>query len=582
MWKRFLTMRCGVRVLAVVLAFCAVPSLAQAQDRLCDPGGEDCRDILIAHIRAETVGLDVGFWFMEDSWMAAEIIARHRAGVPVRVLMDTRANGPNPRNAERLAELSAAGIPMRERFTSSGIFHWKAMIFAGQGIVEFSGANYSSDAWVPAGPPYTNYVDEAIYFTRKPSVLQTFMTKFDDLWTNTTEYRDYANINRPLWRVYPTYAFDPELNFPPGESYAVRAVNAYYAENQKMDVIMYRITDRRHTDALIDLHGRGLAIRLITDPQQYRSASRLWHSWNVDRLYMAGIPIKMRAHAGLNHQKSVILYGQGMTIFGSSNWTSPSAHGQEEHNYFTRDSFVFDWFVEQFERKWNNSAGVVENVDFTPLPPDAPDSPTPAHQATGVPTTNAVLRFNGSPWAHLYDIYLGTNPAAMERVGENVPLGPSATQYDYRSFVVPFTLQAGTQYHWRVVGKTMANLTASSATWTFITTGDAPEAPPLPTPWTSRDIGFVGVSGSTSHSAGTFTVRGGGADVWGTADALHYVSQPLSGDFDIVAHVASIENVHAWTKAGVRIRETQSAASPQAFMLASPGKGLRSEEHTSE
>jgi regulation of enolase protein 1 (concanavalin A-like superfamily) len=566
-----------VPAILVALALWAAPSVAQAQDRLCDPGGEDCREILISHIRAENVGLDVAFWFMEDSWIAAEVIARHNARVPVRVLMDTRANAPNPRNAQRLAELQAAGIPMRERF-ASGILHWKAMIFAGQGMVEFSGANYSSDAWVPAGPPYTNYVDEIIYFTRKQSVVQSFMRKYDDLWTNTTQYRDYANINQPLWRAYPglvDYPFDPELNFPPAEDYGARAVSTYYTETQKMDVIMYRITDRRHTDALIDLHvNRGLPIRLITDPQQYRDPNRLWHSWNIDRLYVAGIPIKWRAHAGLNHQKSIILYGRGMSIFGSSNWTSPSAFSQEEHNYFTRDTFVFNWLVDQFERKWNNSTGVIENSDFAPLPPRAPDLPIPAYQATGVGIDNVELKWDGSPWAHLYDVYFGTSPGALQRIGENLPLGPSQFLGDRRSFMLPMTLQPGTQYYWQVVGKTMANMTATSGLWTFTTDGNATPPEPLPAPWSAGDIGAVGMTGATSYASGVFTVRGAGADVWGTADALHYVSQPLSGDFDIVAHLASIENIHAWTKAGVMIRETQSASSPQAFMLASPGKGL--------
>ena len=114
--------------LAVLLTLAAAP--ANAQHRLCDPGAEDCRQILLEHIRAETVGLDVAFWFMEDSWVAGEIIARWRAGVPVRILMDTDANVTNVLNRERLAELQAAGIPMREK-VSSGIMHWKAMIFAG-------------------------------------------------------------------------------------------------------------------------------------------------------------------------------------------------------------------------------------------------------------------------------------------------------------------------------------------------------------------------------------------------------------------------------------------------------------------
>ena len=58
---------------------------------------------------------------------------------------------------------------------------------------------------------------------------------------------------------------------------------------------------------------RGIPVRLFTEQEQYRLESRMWHSWNVDRLYMGGVQIKHRAHAGLNHQKSVILYDQNGT-----------------------------------------------------------------------------------------------------------------------------------------------------------------------------------------------------------------------------------------------------------------------------
>ena len=72
---------------------------------------------------------------------------------------------PTPTTPQRLAELRAAGIPMRQR-TASGIMHYKLMLFAGQSIVEFSGANFSADAWVFTGRmPYVNYVDESVYFT---------------------------------------------------------------------------------------------------------------------------------------------------------------------------------------------------------------------------------------------------------------------------------------------------------------------------------------------------------------------------------------------------------------------------------
>jgi regulation of enolase protein 1 (concanavalin A-like superfamily) len=64
--------------------------------------------------------------------------------------------------------------------------------------------------------------------------------------------------------------------------------------------------------------------------------------------------------------------------------------------------------------------------------------------------------------------------------------------------------------------------------------------------------------------------------VWGTADAFHYAYRALDGDGSIVARVTSVEAVHAWTKAGVMIRNSLSPSAAQAFMLvaASPLKGV--------
>lgn len=463
----------GVTTLAVLALLAGLPAPARAIDQLCDPADENCRTILINLIRNERVGIDVAFWFMEDPRYTTELINRFRAGVPVRVIVDSRANSEYPLNATRLAELQAAGIPMRRR-VASGILHWKMMLFTGQDVVQFSGANYSPDAFVYT-TPYANYVDEAISFTDLPSVVNSFKTKYDDLWTNTTAYADYANISGPLTRRHSTYPKDPELNFPPNESYRSRAVSAYNAETSSIDVTMYRITDRAHTDAIIAARQRGVRVRLYTEQNQYRDATRLWHSWNVDRLYMAGVTIRHRAHAGLNHQKSVILHGQRMVIFGSSNWTSPSATSQEEHNYFTRRSTLYAWFVDQFNRKWNNLAPVDETAAFTPLPPDVATRPSPASGATGI-ETSATLKWYGGPWAHVYDVYLGTT-TTPPLFAQNLELGPSQSTTQLQQLAVQ-NLAPGTTYYWRVVSKTMANRTATSSLWMFTTAGSGGGTPP--------------------------------------------------------------------------------------------------------
>jgi len=107
------------------------------------------------------------------------------------------------------------------------------------------------------------------------------------------------------------------------------------------------------------------------------------------------------------------------------------------------------------------------------------------------------------------------------------------------------------------------------------TDGTPPPPPPtLPSPWVQADIGAVPIAGSASDSSGTFTITGSGADIWGTADAFHYVYQPLTGDGSIRARVASVQNAAAWSKAGVMIRETLDAGSTQAFVLVSAAKGV--------
>ena len=87
----------------------AAPALAQ--ERLCDSSYEDCRTPILNMIRAETVGLDVSFWFMIDTRYSTEIIRRWQAGVPVRILLDVRADENYPNTATIRQSFINAGIP---------------------------------------------------------------------------------------------------------------------------------------------------------------------------------------------------------------------------------------------------------------------------------------------------------------------------------------------------------------------------------------------------------------------------------------------------------------------------------------
>jgi regulation of enolase protein 1 (concanavalin A-like superfamily) len=103
--------------------------------------------------------------------------------------------------------------------------------------------------------------------------------------------------------------------------------------------------------------------------------------------------------------------------------------------------------------------------------------------------------------------------------------------------------------------------------------GAPPSDAPL-APWTSQDVGLVGVAGSASASNDILSVKGAGADIWGAADAFQFVYQPLQGDGAIVTRVKTVQAARAWTKAGVMIRETLDAGSPHASLFVTPGKGI--------
>jgi Tfp pilus assembly protein PilX len=529
------------RALVLCAAVLLYPAAASAAERLCDPQYEDCRAILLNYIRNEPVGgeIDVAYWFMTDARYSNELIARHKAGVRIRILVDPRSDDTkNPANKEIREALRSAGIPMRMK-NGGGILHWKLMLFDRQNVVQFSKANHQPYAFV--GEPLNgNWFDEAIYFSDDPALTNTFRRKFDDSWIDTSRFANYGNITAPLTRAYPLYTPDPSMNFPPFQDFGSRAVSRYNQEMQGLDIMVFRVSDERHTNAIIDAHNRGVRVRMIAEPSQYRDPARLWHSYNVDRLYMAGIPIKHRTHTGELHEAVVILHGLGEVIFGSSNWTESSAKSQYEHNYFYDPSQgkpqFYQWFANQFDQKWtatNNFA------PFIPLPPAAPVYQTPFNGAAGQ-ATSVTLRWEGGTWAHKYDIYFGTNadpPLLQSDVTTGSPV-PGTSE----SFTVT-GLAPGATYFWRIVGKTVADRTKTGPTWSFSTgAGTGVPAPfggtAAPVPGTIQaenfDEGGQGVAyidTTTGNAGGAY--RATDVDIGPASDTGggHYVGWAAAGEW---------------------------------------------------
>ena len=116
----------------------------------------------------------------------------------------------------------------------------------------------------------------------------------------------------------------------------------------------------------------------------------------------------------------------------------------------------------------------------------------------------------------------------------------------------------------------------------FTIRATTPPPPACPTSWTCADIGAVGLPGSQTLSNGTWTIQGGGSDIWGTADSFHYVWQSLASDGSVSAQVVSLSNTDPWAKAGVMLRATTDPAAPFYAAYITPSNGVAVQYRTTQ
>jgi regulation of enolase protein 1 (concanavalin A-like superfamily) len=95
----------------------------------------------------------------------------------------------------------------------------------------------------------------------------------------------------------------------------------------------------------------------------------------------------------------------------------------------------------------------------------------------------------------------------------------------------------------------------------------------LPPGLHSTDIGSPVLPGDVFASSGWYSITAAGAGIDGTADEFHFVYQPVTGNIDVRARVASIDASTMSARAGVTIRESLAAESRHATVALSKGNG---------
>ena len=153
----------------------------------------------------------------------------------------------------------------------------------------------------------------------------------------------------------------------------------------------------------------------------------------------------------------------------------------------------------------------------------------------------------GSTATTVADRVTALSNASHDWDGESRPQG-SAVDYgaDEIASATSTSTEALTE---ALTGPATAAALVATATNTLVATG-------LPSPWLATNIGNPAVGGSVAYSSGTFTIKGAGSDISGSADQFHFAYRTLTGNGEIIARVASLQNGNAWAKAGVMVAST--------------------------
>ena len=598
--------RTGLPLFFSLLFVVSAARPAVAADQIYFSAVDDIAAQFVQRINAENTRIDISAWYLTDSTVYAALLNRFRAGVQIRLIGDRGSIFEiDQATKNTFYYLASQGVPIRLRYNPTWypeIDHWKAAIFVGQGIVGFGSPNFTPYELTPFSA--TNYHDELTLFTSDPTLVNAFKTKFDKYWHDTdpepeslipsapyfknwddacatesacSDYRtQYPN---PVPMVINTARLEPDNPLPPemvwgqGPSFNDRLTSEIGKENTAIDFVIYRLTVDNITEALLQKKAAGVPIRLIVEPNEY--LNRKWPEFwithaNVDKLWAAGIPMKMRQHDGLTHMK--VLITSTLATIASSNY---AAAWQRDQNYFmpaAAKPAIYTAIKNRFQAMWTDTAG------FTDFRPQAPDAPTPSAPASGSTSasTTPTLTWSTATFATSYDVYLGTNASAPAFVG-NVPAELVNNPPASYSFTPSAPLAGNTTYYWKVVSRSNATprdpgMVASSGLQSF-TTPAGTNPPPggnVPSPWQTQDVGTVGIAGNASFSNGVFTLQGAGADIWGTADSFRYVYQPVTGDSQIVARVSAVQNTNAYAKAGVMLRESTAAGAAHVILDVRP------------
>jgi len=162
------------------------------------------------------------------------------------------------------------------------------------------------------------------------------------------------------------WAGDTEVCFSPRGNCAREIIQELAGAKKTIDLAIYYLTSKALADMLVEMKGRGVAVRVYLDEGQETSK----HA-KAQYIKSHGVMIKFESGSGLMHNKFCVIDGRTV-ITGSYNWTKNAETRNDENVIVLHDPDVAMIYQRKFEEYW--TGGVSAGGERAGIPEDRKNS----------------------------------------------------------------------------------------------------------------------------------------------------------------------------------------------------------------
>jgi cardiolipin synthase A/B len=281
---------------------------------------DDGAEPVLEAIRGARRSLDLVVYLLSDRSVIEELIAAHRRGVAVRVMLEKDPYGSGPGNGAAYGQLQQAGVEVRWANPAFALTHEKALVVDGQTALIMT-----------LNLVYSAFRSNREYgvVTRDPAEVAEALAGFNADWERRTFKPQVAAL---LWSNANT-----------------RLKLLAFIDGARESLLLEQESTQDH-EVLQHLAGaarRGVDVRIITPPDEDQSDP---NRPGRRQLASAGAMVRTLETPKM-HAKTLVADG-ARAIVGSANLTSSSLENNRELGVLVVEPEIIRRMVATFEKDW--------------------------------------------------------------------------------------------------------------------------------------------------------------------------------------------------------------------------------------